>query len=149
VKAEKRIRLNKHSGPIGRLIWDFNLEKTKMETITPTQSAPRKPISFKIKVAKTREESIRNEKKDEAEFKVYVDGSGHDRGIGAAAVIYKKGQQQSLGHRKIYIGELTKHNTYKVKTAGAILATWLIDITLDTAGKNVTMYINNQSCSKW
>ena len=64
--------------------------------------------------------------------------------INAAASGYEQATKESQSH----LGEATKHNTYEGETVGAILATWLVDNTPDTAGKHVSMYIDNQSVLK-
>jgi ribonuclease HI len=93
----------------------------------------------------TREASIASEKLDKADFKVFTDGSGWNGGIGAAAVIYRKGQHRPAGHRKAYLGKSTKHNTYEGEAVGAILGTWLATVTPGTSGKSVSIYVDNQS----
>lgn len=81
-----------HQGTIGKLLRILGLENKKVETITPTNTYPYHPIQFKVATPKTREQSIKEEAADKADFRVYSDSSGQNDGIGAAAIIYKKGQ---------------------------------------------------------
>jgi ribonuclease HI len=82
---------------------------------------------------------------DIADFKVFSDGSGQENGIGAAAILYKKGFIRPLKTIQVYLGPKTKHNTYEAEAAGALLATWITRNTPETIGKNVSLYIDNQA----
>jgi hypothetical protein len=61
-----------------------------LETITPTAQCSLQRKNFAIKIAGSRKESIRREKEDEADYKVYSDSSGQNDGIGAAAILYSR-----------------------------------------------------------
>src|SRR6266511_6168558 len=87
---------------------------------------------FKVKIATTRELSIEKEDQDPADYKVFLDGSGLNEGIGTAVVIYKRGISQPIGHLKAHLGSSTMHNIYEAELVGRILATWLIHITPGT-----------------
>lgn len=92
-----------------------------------------------------REKSIEWEKKDDADFKLFSDGSGMEDGIGAVAVLYTKERRMPIGHLKAFLGPPTKHNTYEVEIIGAVLSTHLLTNCPETAGKKVSLYIDNQS----
>ena len=135
----------KHASPISNLIKIYRLSQTKLETITPTVQYPRTVSNFEVSIPGSRKESIKEEKNDNADYKVYSDGSGLNGGIGAAAILYKKGQFTPITKLKLFIGSSKKHNTYEAETIGAILATWAIRSCIGTAGKRVSLYIDNQS----
>lgn len=88
---------------------------------------------------------INLEKADNADFKIYSDGSIHLDSIGAAALLYKNRQARSLKSLQVYMGPLEKHNTYEAEATGAILATWILANTPKTIGKRVLLYIDNQA----
>lgn len=44
-----------------------------------------------------------------------------------------------------YLGPTDKHNTYKAEIVGVILATWLLQNTPETLGKQISLYTDNQS----
>jgi len=114
-------------------------------TSTARRRPPRKHLAPLDHTLATRELSIEKEDQDPADYKVFSDGSGLDEGIGAAAVIYRRGISQPIGHLKAYLGPPTMHNTYEVEVVGGILATWLTQITPGTDFKAVSLYIDNQS----
>ena len=46
------------------------------------------------------------------------------------------------------MGPPTEHNTYEAEATGAILTAWILKLTLETIGKTVTLYIDNQAFIK-
>jgi hypothetical protein len=133
----------KHASPIANLIRIFKLSQVKVETILPAAQCPTTPSTFDTTVSGSRKGSIEMEKKDAADFKVFSDGSGYNDGIGAAAVLYRKGRYTPMDSLKFYIGPMTKHNTYEAETIGAILAMWLLKTRPEIISKKVSLYIDN------
>lgn len=141
----KRSPPRKHLSPINNHLKLFALRRLKLETIQLVAYLPRQIKWFETKIALNREESIHFEKQDNADFKVFSDSSGHDGGIGAAAILYKRNSAQPLKSLQLYLGPSSKHNNYKAEAVGALLALWFIRTTLDTIRKRTSLYINNQS----
>ena len=135
----------KHASPIANLLRIFKLSGTVIETILPNAQLPFPAKLFTTTTAGSRKDSIAFERNDRSDFKVFSDGSGLNNGIGAAAVLYSKNRFTPISHLKLYIGPDTKHNTYEAELIGAILATWLLNNCLDTMGKTVSLYIDNQA----
>jgi ribonuclease HI len=100
---------------------------------------------FDIKIDKTREDSIKNESLDDADYKIFSDGSGHDNGIGSAAVLYRKGRNRPVKSLKAFLGTTDKHNMYEAEAIGAIIAIWILESAPETIGKRVSLFIDNQS----
>ena len=136
---------SRHPSPIANLVKTFKLETTKLETIIPPAQLKKTTPNYTTKIANTREDSIEHEKRDDADFKVFSDGSGINNGIGAAAVIYKRGNLRPIKQLKAYLGPSAKFNTYEAEIVGAILAAWIIREDQRTTGKRVTIYIDNQA----
>jgi kynureninase len=88
---------------------------------------------------------LKFEKNDQADFNIYSDRSGFNKGIGAAAILYAKNRHTPVSQLKKYIGPKAKNNTYEAETIGAILGTWLISNCLDSVRKNISLYIGNQA----
>lgn len=145
VKHAKRSPPTKHLSPIDHLLKTLRLLDMDIETIYPQTARNDIPDRFSTEAAITREVSINLEKADNADFKIYSDGSGHLDGIGAAALLYKNGQARSLKSLQICMGPSEKHNTYKAEATGAILATWILANTPETTRKRVSLYIDNQA----
>ena len=119
-----------------------------MEVVNPVGQALYQLPRVKTRIPATRELSIEEEGLDQADFKVFSDGSGQEGRIGAAAVIYKKGRSAPLRHLKAYLGPSTKHNTYEGEAVGGLLANWLIHRTPGTSFRSVSVYIDNQPLIK-
>jgi ribonuclease HI len=135
----------KHASPLANLLCVFKLRETNIETITPEVQYNPATTTFTTNTTESRKKSIEFEKKDKADFKVYSDGSGLNEGLGAAAVLYAKNRFTPIRHLKVYLGTTKKHNTYEAEIIGAILALWLIFNCIETVGKIVSLYIDNQS----
>ena len=45
----------------------------------------------------------------------------------------------------MFLGPKIKHNTYETEVVGAIMALWLTRNTLETIGKQISLYIDNQA----
>lgn len=135
----------KHLSPIDKLIKQFSLKRIQTETILPIASLPSRPNTFRLQMDNTREDSINSEATDNADFKVFSDGSGHDNGIGAAAILYEKNRHRPLRSLKAHLGTPDKYNTFEAEAVGVVLALWLIRTTPETLGKTVSLFTDNQS----
>ena len=145
IQEAKQNQLTRYPGPIDRLLKLFSLSNKKIKTIWPSITLNRESNRFKTIIDKTREDSIKNESTDDADFKIFSDGSGHDNGIGSAAILYEKGRTCSIKTLQAYLGTPDKHNTYEAEIIGALLALWILNNTPEIVGKRVTHYIDNQS----
>ena len=92
----------------------------------------------------SRKRSIHLELTDDADFKLYSDGSCINDSIGAAAILYRKNSIRPVNSLKAYLGSPSDHNTYKAEIICAILALWILDNTPATIGKKISLYIDNQ-----
>jgi ribonuclease HI len=145
IKRAKRHPPEKHPSPIDNLIKIFKLENSKLEIITRIPANANLVTRYTTSIAKSRKESIKAERNDTADFKIFSDGSGQEDGIGAAAIMYKRGSNRPVKSLKKYIGPPTKNNTYEAEAVGAIIAMWIAGNTMETWGKEVSLYIDNQA----
>jgi len=148
IKSAKRHPPEKHLSPLDQLIKVFKLKNVKYETIKPAIKDWSKAPRFKTAIAGTRDDSISFESNDAADFKAFSDGSGQDEGIGASAVLFKKGLIRPVNDMKAYLGHKSKHNTFEAEAVGALLAIWIVRNTPETIGKTVSLYIDNQAIVK-
>jgi ribonuclease HI/endonuclease/exonuclease/phosphatase family metal-dependent hydrolase len=145
IRKAKQNPPTKHQGPFDKLLKLFSLATTTLETIHPSVTIREGDKRFITKIDNSREDSINSESLDDADYKVYSDGSGQDNGTGSAAILYEKGSHRPVRSLKKFLGTSDKHNTYEAEAAGAILAIWLLETTPETVGKRVSLYIDNQS----
>jgi hypothetical protein len=135
IKSAKRNPPTKHLGPLDQLIKIFKLRNANFETIRPSIQDWGRALQFKTVIVDSREDSISFERNDSTDFKAFSDGSGQDEGIGASAILYKKGFVRPMKNLQMYLGPKSKHNTYEAEAVGAILAAWLIRNTPEVIGK--------------
>jgi ribonuclease HI len=109
---------------------------------------PSQPPRFRTHIPESRDQSIEAEKKDNADFKIFTDGSNHDGGVGAAAVLYKRDYPRPVKHLKAHLGDPDEHGSYEAEAVGGILAMQLIETSPDTYRKKVSIYIDNQAIVK-
>jgi ribonuclease HI len=134
-----------HRSPIDNLLEKHKVNPRILEKIKPALLSPQSRPRFKTRMAATREESIAKEAEDQADFKIYTDGSGNDGNTGAAAAIYRKGHKEPIGCLQRFIGPMTEHNTYKAEAVRLLLGLWLAHKTPGTRNRKVSLYTDNQS----
>ena len=145
VQSAKLRQPSKHPGPIDKLLKLFALKDEVLETIHPAVTLEGLGPHHVVQIDKTREVSINSERTDDADFKLFSDGSGQDNGIGASAILYKKGRARPLKTLQAFMGASNKYNTFEAEATGAILALWILDRTPAVIGKRVSLYTDNQS----
>ena len=145
IHSAKQSKPVKHLGPINHLLSYFNLRKKDFEHIAPPKGLPYIPRLFTVDLNGSRQDSIQAEKEDQADFKAYTDGSAGERGVGAAAVLYRKGQVRPVGDRTKHLGSRLRHINQEGEMVGILLAVWLIHSTPGTAGKRVTIYTDSRT----
>ena len=148
IRQAKCTSPGKHLSPIDSLLTRFKLRELRMEVITPVMKSAGQIPCFKTSIPASREQFIEEEDQDKSDFKVFSDSSGQEGGAGAAAVIYRKGRSQPLGHLKVYLGLLASHNTYEGEVVGGLLGCYLIQNIPGTNFKTVSLYIDNQAIIK-
>ena len=83
----------KHSDPIRNALKIFELNPQKFKTIRPDTTPPTYYKHVKATILREQKVAIEVEANDEADYKIYTDGSIHDRRVGASAIILRKEQK--------------------------------------------------------
>ena len=82
---------------------------------------------------------------NDADIAVYTDGSKIGDGVGASAVMYKKGHKTNTGLLRLYLGHANQHTSYEAEAAGLTLAGWMLRReSRRLQGKKVLIYVDNQ-----
>ena len=144
--AAKR-RIKRHPSPLHTLFattgtqQETGSQPKQYETILPARRRRNYQTLANIHIDEDREVAI--EKANQLTGTViYTDGSGHDKKIGAAAVMMKNGTEVKT--LQYHLGTETKHTVYEAEAVAAILALHIL-----TTGKNklkkVTIGMDNQA----
>ena len=112
-----------HLSPLFKLITFFQVTNHNIETIVPTTPLLPPNTMMHTIINNSRESSIQSEVLDDANFKLYADGSCYNNGIGAAVVLYKKNTIHPLKTLQLFLGSPEEHNTFKAEAAGACQGT--------------------------
>jgi ribonuclease HI len=139
-KKSERFRIKKHRGPVDELIQRFGIQPSKMEKILAVRQPPEWTFGGEV-IIRDQGEAMQLEREDEAEWKVYTDGSGIDGQVGAAAVIYR--DEEEIGIVRRHLGSLTKHEVYDGEGIGLILGMEFIRRQQHCAG-NISFYSDSQ-----
>ena len=137
-----------HKAPIDELLRIYELNPIRYETIRPAMTTPDYTPPFSTKIACSRNESMKHEQNDQARIKVFSDGSGYQGKIGAAAVLYRRGQPEPQASLRYTLGDTTTHTTYDAELTGGVLAMWLLKNAETTLEDEISVYTDNQSIIK-
>ena len=135
-------RTKRHTTRINDLIWTFDLDPGRLEKV----EAVRHDVGWKTKLERritdTKEKAIAEEKTDTADIKVYMDGSGFEGKVGAAAVLQRKGGR-GWRTRRLGIGKAEQHEVFEGETAGLALAMDMVRE--EKRVREVSVYTDNQA----
>ena len=97
-----------------------------MEWIPPVRTHPKKRgiQVVCLDIPPRKEDSKQADTSAMEGIKVYLDGSAHDGGVGAAAVLRHKGQADRI--LKLHLGTTEQHTVYEAKLIGMIMGLHLI-----------------------
>ena len=113
-------RLHRHTSPLYDILNSTGIHTNNLETVNTTTKHPMWCNHVKTIIAKTREEAEQLAKDDESDIRIYTDGSSHDGGVGAVAVLMQGIHPVKIA--KYHLGRDTKHTVYESECTSQILA---------------------------
>jgi ribonuclease HI len=113
-----------------------------IEKSCPIPPHPRKFEPIPYVIARSREDSIREEQNTRTDVKIYSDSSGFKGGVGAAAVMFQVGQNTPTALR-YHLGSSENHGTYEVEIVGDLLSIKLAEAV--PPNKSIAIFTDNQS----
>jgi hypothetical protein len=102
----------------------YNIKPESIETIKAIQQIMKWMANVKIYIPNSTKTAIQEVQNDNADIKVYTDGSGMDGKIGAAAVLYCNRRRKT--HMRYKLGTQAQHAVYEGEAVGALLGVKLI-----------------------
>ena len=135
-------RIKRHPTRINDLIWTFDLNPNRMEKVEVVRYDMGWRAGMERRIANTKEKAIQEEAADMAEIKVYMDGSGVEGNIGAAAVLRRRGRR---GWRvsRCRVGKAEHHEVFEGEATGLVLAMDLV--WGEKRVREVSIYMDNQA----
>ena len=135
----------KHSDPIRNALKIFELDPRKFETIRPDITPPTYYKRVKATISSERKDAIEAEAKDEADYKIYTDGSEHDGRVGASAIIFRKGIPRAEKSLTFHLGNSSRYTVTDAELVGALLGIWLLRTTPGSARRTFSLYTDSQT----
>ena len=116
--------VKRHHSPLHELMYKFKLKPKLMEKIAATRQGPKWEPDMALRIAGSKELAKVEDLADQSVIKVYMDGSGIEGQIGAAAVLYHNSVLKS--RRRMNFGSTKHHTVYEGEGVGMILGLELI-----------------------
>ena len=145
VRGYSKTPAKTHLSPLQKLIERFKIRPKRFETIRPDPRPPTYKRTFAATIADSKEESIKEEAKDDSDVRIYTDGSGFEGNVGAAAVLYRKGAKEPEKVLRYHLGSLKKHTTFEGEAVGSILAAWMLQGRPEVGRSKITNYTDSQA----
>ena len=137
-------RLKRHTSPLYDILDSAKIRANKIETIGINTKPPTWRNKVKTVIAKTREDAIQLANNDESDIKIFTDGSSHDGGVGAAAVLTQGIQPARMARH--HLGKDTKHTVYESECVGQILGLKMLQkLGKDLNGVEIMVASDNQA----
>ena len=146
LKASKH-NVKRHKSPLHNLAAAYEIAHGDYETLLVAGRNPatmgKQPFRTDIPGSKTEAKS-KDERAPE-HIRIYTDGSMHDGGVGAAAVLTRNGKVASALH--CHLGPANEHTVFEAELVGILLGLHLIE---KTEKKNITfaLGVDNQAAIK-
>ena len=137
-----------HLPPLQKLVERFKIKPRRFETIKPDPRPPTYKRAFTVTIADSKEESIKDEAKDDSDIKIYTDSSGFEGNVGAAAVMYRKGSEEPEKVLRFHLGSLKRHTTFEGEAVGSMLAAWMLQGRPEVGRSKITNYTDSQAFIK-
>ena len=116
--------VKRHRGPLHNIMHTLQVPPDKIETIATVRREPTWASSISSQIAASKDLAEQAELCNEADIKVYSDGSGFEGGIGAAAILYRGFHRpKSLSY---HLGPIFEHTVFEGECVGILLAMELI-----------------------
>lgn len=91
IRSAAKHKPRKHPSPIHEILHAYSLDPAVIEKIKPVRQAPHWISPIQTRIAPDRETAIKEEENNNADIRIYSDGSGYEGNVGGAAVIFRNG----------------------------------------------------------
>jgi hypothetical protein len=144
LRRAAKLNIKHHQSSLHNLAHSFLLNPSKIETIMPARQAPTSTTPYTTHIAANKDASITEHDNITADTRIYTDGSGENRKIGASAVLYKAGHLRKLCY---HLGTEREHTVYEAEAVGMTLVTQLLLTEMDL-DLPINIFVDNQAAIK-
>lgn len=137
----KHRNTSRHRSSLHNLLATYQLFSKDIETLDPIKSM-NAPNVYRTHITRKEKDAIKEQKELKDEIQVFTDGSGHNGGIGAAAVLIREGQAPRT--LRYHLGSERKHTVYEAEVIGLSLAAKLI-ATERNMSYPASIFVDNQA----
>ena len=134
-------RIRRHSSPLHTLFATTGSQSKRYETILTTRRRRNYRMLPDVHIDEDREVAVREANRLTGTV-IYTDGSGHDKGVGAAAVMMRDGVE--IKSLQYHLGPDTDHTVYEAEAVAVLLALHMLT-GLKRKLKKVTIGMDNQA----
>jgi len=113
-----------HATPLHYMMHEYKLCPEKVEKVEATGCPNKWVPDFATRIADTKDVAEEEDKRDQADIRIYTDGSGMRGKIGASAVLYREGEEKS--QMRYCLGSARKHTVYEGECMGLVLGMELL-----------------------
>ena len=137
----------RHPSPLNNILHIGKIKPHTLESIDPHPRHPHWIPPFVTSIPSTKEEACQAELDDEADVKIYTDGSGKDGHIGAAAILYHGIRVPKTA--RFHVGSSDQHTVFEGEGIGQLLGLKLLrDTNRNLNGVEVSMYVDSHAAIK-
>jgi ribonuclease HI len=140
-----------HRSNIQQLMECFHFDPTNFVEIPAVSRPPGFQLPMDVLIADSKEEAVEQESRDDANIRIYTDGSCQDGSVGASAVLYYP-QDGSLANParilRCCLGSDAKYSIWDAEAAGMIMAAWLLRGSNRISHFPISIYSDSQALLK-
>ena len=137
----------RHPSPLNNILHTSKIKPNSLETIDPRPRHPHWKPPFTTSIPTSKEDACQAELDDEADIKIYTDGSGKEGHIGAAAVLYHGFRVPRTA--RFHVGSSNEHTVFEGESIGQLLGLKLLQNTYrNLNGVEVSLCVDSQAAIK-
>ncbi|KAF8806352.1 hypothetical protein BYT27DRAFT_7030169, partial [Phlegmacium glaucopus] len=113
-----------HPSPLHGILYSGRIKPRQMEFINPKPKHPNWASKIETRIAGNKEEARREDREEDADIRIYSDGSGKDGEIGAAAIMRFGFRPKKIA--RYHLGSINKHTVFEAECVGQLLGLHLL-----------------------
>src|SRR5882724_2122582 len=133
-----------HRALLHELLHAFRIHPAEYESIKPCTRGLKQVCTFTTLIPGSKEEAMLEVAADRSEVSVFSDGSGHEGGIGAVAVLYRGGAEKHMLRK--FMGSKETHTVFEAELFWLSLAVEMVKG--ETLVQSLTIGVDSQAAMR-